>query len=1155
MTPTAHIAKPAVASETGRFALLRGSHRAPGSSAPSRALLAVPFLARSLALLCALVGAFAFTSVAQAEPPRLVSYGSFSPGFAVGVAVEQSSGDIFVADLDNEQETPIAKFDAAGKAISPPPSFGTNFEGGVAVNPTNGDLYVLNLLGTIQTFNSSTGAPIGTPFPVPVSGSIFERIHQIATDSLGNIYVPSPSENAVLEYNPTGTLLNTFTGEGTLKAPTGVAVDSSGDVWVADTGNNRVEELSPADLPLGEINGVHGVASLALDGHGDVFAIVDNTEDFCGSVNPPCAHLVEYSATGIQLADIGAGSFRSGSDDLLAVDEATGRVYVTDVESGKVWMFGPPARPVVGREFTAEVGSSEAKLGALVNPGGTQTTYRFEYDTREYKEGEAPHGQSVPFPEGSVGEGLTSHAVWATASGLAPGTTYHYRVVVTNEVGPPVYGPDQTFTTETAEQASCPNEQLRGGFSAKLPDCRAYELVTPANKDSVSFDAGAEASGVDLVADDGNATPLITTESFPGASNGGLYYVATRGTAGWNLEDTVPSESYTGALCSEHNNSVEVYSNQISEDLITFNEDTSAIEPAEEDKEACNADGLQVVPGEPVGYQNLLLRDNATGAYQLVNAPPPGVTPANAYFRGASADLSHVVFSERAALAAKAPSLDVGGPEDLYEWDEGALRLLTVLPGGAGAPGSLAEVPTGSGHAGSHAISEDGSTILFTSAGALYARLDGERTVQVDESQGGQGASGGGSLQDVSADGSRVLFLDESRLTEESTAESGKPDLYECLLTEHATHCELSDLSVAKGGEHADVLGVVPFAAHDSSHVYFVAEGVLATNTREYTDSEGHTVREGAEPGQHNLYVYEPNPAEPGQFKTAFIATLSEADGDSDVLSPDGSLFAFDSVKSLTGYDNVPSSGAPVEEIFLYDAALQQLVCASCDPSGEAPIPGGGTRLGSSPFTRRSLADGGRLFFDTEEALVPSDTNGQVDVYEYEDGQPTLISSGTSESESLFQGASESGDDVFISTAQQLVAQDTQPGMRVVYDARVGGGFAAPSAPAPCTTTDACRSPVPPQPAIYGAPASATFSGAGNLTPPPPTVVKPKPKTAAQPKAEKLAKALKICRTKKNKQKRQVCEKQARAEYGPTKAKKRAKAKSSDRTSNDRGTK
>ena len=90
--------------------------------------------------------------------------------------------------------------------------------------------------------------------------------------------------------------------------------------------------------------------------------------------------------------------------------------------------------------------------------------------------------------------------------------------------------------------------------------------------------------------------------------------------------------------------------------------------------------------GEPVGYENLLVRDNATGAYQLVNVTPPGVTPADAHFQAASADLSHVIFTETSPLAEGARY----GVENLYEWDEGALRLVSVLPDGTAVPGSLA---------------------------------------------------------------------------------------------------------------------------------------------------------------------------------------------------------------------------------------------------------------------------------------------------------------------------------------------------------------------------------------------------------------------------------------------------------------------------------
>ena len=81
---------------------------------------------------------------------------------------------------------------------------------------------------------------------------------------------------------------------------------------------------------------------------------------------------------------------------------------------------------------------------------------------------------------------------------------------------------------------------------------------------------------------------------------------------------------------------------------------------------------------------------------------------------------------------------------------------------------------------------------------------------------------------------------------------------------------------------------------------------------------------------------------------------------------------------------------------------------------------------------------------------------------------------------------------------RQLVPQDNQEGMIVIYDARVAGGFAEPSSPPACTTADACRTPVLPQPSIYGAPASQTFSGAGQ----PRAAGSPETKPKAKPKAK-----------------------------------------------------
>ncbi len=1116
MRSTEHTAKPAVTPKIGRFARLRGLRRAQGSGASARGLVAAP-----LAALCVLLALSA--GVAQAEPPALIPYGLFGTHQELvnGVAVD-GSGDLFLTSIfkGSFEASTVVKLDPSGNLLSPPSPFGSEHYSGVAVNPVNGDVYALGEEGgfytpatpaTIFVYDPSTGAPVSS-FEVAASRNLFGLLAdvQIAADSAGDVYVPVVFENEVLEYSPSGTVLKTFTDSGALNEPTGVAIDSSGDLWVANSGSGRIVELDSSGAPV-EVNGKPveiastGVWSVGLDGHGHVFALVDNGVDSCGEKESPCLHLVEYSAEGRQLADVGAGSFGGGEVERyysgLAVNEANGRVYVVAGQQETVWVFGPPTAPVFEKEFTAEVGASEAKLGALVDPGGIAASYRFEYGST------SAYGSSTPFPEGSVGEGLEAHVVWASASGLAPGSTYHYRLVASNELGT-VYGPDETFTTLTAEQAACPNEQRRGGFAARLPDCRAYELVTPPVESSSQFDAALRYAYSSTVAADGEALSLDTTEPRPGAPTSGEQYVATRGAGGWSPEDIMPLESYDGAGCPEYQQAY-AYSEQLTRDVLQDGGSSSATVSGNthEDAESCNPDGRQVVSGEPVGHENLLVRDNATGTYQLVNVTPPGVTPADAHFQAASGDLSHVIFTEIAPLAQGARY----GVENLYEWDEGVVRLGSVLPDGTAVPGSPAAKAGTPEHEG--VVSGDGSHVLFAYGGALYDRVDGQRTVQIDETQGGSGVSGGGSLQAATADGSEVFFLDASKLTPGSTAAVGEPDLYECVLPEGTSKCELADLTVAAAGEHADVLRVTPLGGHDSSYVYFVAKGVLASNTREYTNEEGRTVVEGAQAGKQNLYLWN------GE-KTTFIATgISDGGvfGDSQA-SPDGKWLGFDSQQSLTGYDNVQSGGERTGELFLYSAATGQLACASCNPTGEPPVQGGGIAgvggdvghgggIGQNPGgtdeifgvfrrTPHLLTDAGQVFFETTDALVPADTNGELDVYEYEGGHAYLISSGTSSFESSLEGASESGDDVFFRSDQALVSQNKQEGQIVIYDARVGGGFAELSSPPACTTADACRTAVSAQPSVYGAPASQTFEGAGNLAPPPAKVTVTTKKTA-----------------------------------------------------------
>jgi hypothetical protein len=205
-------------------------------------------------------------------------------------------------------------------------------------------------------------------------------------------------------------------------------------------------------------------------------------------------------------------------------------------------------------------------------------------------------------------------------------------------------------------------------------------------------------------------------------------------------------------------------------------------------------------------------------------------------------------------------------------------------------------------------------------------------------------------------------------------------------------------------------------------------------------------------------------------------------------VSDDGTVVQFQSQRSAAGAD---TAGRTM--IYRYDAATDELECASCRPDGRpstgdaatytSPTTFGGIRTTNGYRKRGISTDGRRVFFDTPDPLVPEDVNGTRDVYLWQDGRAHLLSSGRDPSPSHFTDASESGDDVFFTTRARLVAEDVDSNVDL-YDARVGGGHPEPAGPAGRCEDDACQgapAATPTAPAV----GSATFRGAGNpaLTP------------------------------------------------------------------------
>ncbi len=169
--------------------------------------------------------------------------------------------------------------------------------------------------------------------------------------------------------------------------------------------------------------------------------------------------------------------------------------------------------------------------------------------------------------------------------------------------------------------------------------------------------------------------------------------------------------------------------------------------------------------------------------------------------------------------------------------------------------------------------------------------------------------------------------------------------------------------------------------------------------------------------------------------------------------------------------------------------------------------------------------------------------NGGPQAYLWHDGTVSLISDGHQGITAPEPAISASGSDIFFVSASQLVGQDTDD-LWDVYDARINGGFPAPPPPTGECSGEACQlehSEPPP----FGPATSTQEAAQGNLGPAlggvlSAVVSKPKPLTEKQ----KLAKALKACKTKPKK-KRAGCEKAARKKYGPKPKAKKAKAKKS----------
>lgn len=616
-----------------------------------------------------------------------------------------------------------------------------------------------------------------------------------------------------------------------------------------------------------------------------------------------------------------------------------------------------------------------------------------------------------------------------------------------------------TAGAATAAPDPCPNAEYRKGVSALLPDCRAYEQVSPTDKNGFDVESIGEYGGTRRgtvswgaagpATANGDAAAFTSPGAFASSPFGGvgrLQYLARRDGRNWHTRGITPRPTPSFVAVD-----VERFNLDMSKSLVQTNG-------------ALTADPI-------VGLGNYYLRDNETGSIDLLARVLEGGTFGT--IAGVSRDLDHLVVATANALTA-----EPGQPataSKVYEIVDGRARLVSRQPG-TGEPFQEDAFPGNQYEPSEGMVSDDGRHIFFRVGNMLYRRTDGTTTVLAAPSKRtSPDPIGPKTFQYATGDGNRLLFTSSERLTEDANTGT---DLYRYDFAAD----ELINLTAGTpGADDGGAQGVVD-ASEDARRVYFTATGALAP---------------GAVAGQPNLYLRDDDGSADGV--TRLVATLdatasaSANGGETPVdernwrwapwktaqATPDGSVLVFQSRAPLMGFDprqapgssscdyaDAPSEGQPCSQVYVYDADADggagDLVCASCSSNGRPAdytyLPTLDEGLGTDR-PRMVSDDGDRVSFTSPDALVSRDANGRYDTYIWERqsgpgaplaGAVSLLSSGTSSDDSYAAGMSADGGDAFMRTRDRLVPQDGDT-LADLYTARVGGGLVGQhTRPSPC---------------------------------------------------------------------------------------------------------
>jgi hypothetical protein len=934
---------------------------------------------------------------------------SFDKGLR-GIAVD-GAGTLWVFDVGSE----IIQFNQAGVLTVKCEALlhESAGVGGLAVG-SNG-IYLTNGFGRVEHVEFGCGDP-----ELLAARAQAEARGLAVDESGGDVYADHEGSliediSAACVPSEAGCAASQLFGEEQLSGAAGLTVDPGpGLVYVANSGTEQIVVYKVA------IEGVTGAAE-------EVHA---HTAVLHGSVNPVGTELedcrFEYGETESYESSVacaeGVASIGSGDGPVPVQAEVKGldggktyhfRLHAVNSTVGVYGddkPFTTSATAQVGEVSATEVTGSSALLSAHVDPGSTEGAhYHFEYGpcTAAGECPMSPYITNVPVPDGTIAAGAGDVVLSQRIAGLTAGTTYHFRIAVEDADGLATPQREGTFVFEPSLPA-CGTS--RPALDDALADCRAYELVTPPDKNGGLIDNFAFGLPP-AIARDGSRVLSKSIQCFHAPSScvgirstEGATFSFQRTATGWATEPlTAPADR--GST------------------MLTYNADTGSV--------------LYALGGTPTAPEEFYARE-PNGA--MTSIGPLSELSTSEILNVASAtlvttsELSRVVFQGPGLW----PSLEGGAHgEGVYEYS-GAGNSAPVLVGVSGGAGSTALVSACGTTIGKgskpdsfyNSLAADGRTVWFTAAACPGGGTGANAGVKVPanevfervEQAHGMGTvlasgsapepecdaacqaqpPGDASYQGAASDGTRVYFTDTRQLTDSASEDRHAGDsatsgcdttaststgcnLYEFVCPNHCENTSEKRLVDVSAGDSSGlgprVQGVLAIPP-DGSDVYFIARGVLTMGAN----------KAGQEPvpGGNNLYVYR-------EGHLSFIATLVASDhelwqddegiGVANVTS-DGRFLVFTSHRGLTPD---ATSGEGPAQVYRYDAGTEQLSRISVGDRGfddngnvsvadariveadEQFLAGDGPRHSDPSISE----NGAFVFFQSPTGLVPGALNDQ----------------------------------------------------------------------------------------------------------------------------------------------------------------------------------